>query len=690
MTVNLSEHENLVVFKQHGFVYKGETGTQVYGYSVFSGKDNFWINPETKKWDCKNTGASGGYQQFLKQIHEMSVQHFKGDKIAWLKKNRGLTRNTLKFHKVGYNPHNETYLIPVYDFNNDKLWDLKIFNPHSQKTIGTSGCHAGLYGWESIQNFKTVWIAEGEWDKMAMHEILHRTDRSQAETVVSVPGAGVFKSDWINLFKDKTVYVIYDADKSKVVGGVLRPGAGSLGTMKVYKALRNITKELKFVHWSRHGDVKDGYDLRDFLIENGNNYDRMYKLLHEYLDDEPTLEEQFRSEVISVNKSDSEIFTGERVPFENVYDGYRKWLYLSDTSVIDALFGTLIANRFDGDPLWMFIIGPSGSGKSELILSVSEAPRVITMTSLTPQTLVSGYNHAGGADSSLIPRLNNNVLLIKDFTTILEMKSFNREEIFSILRDAYDGKTEKEFGNGITRSYISTFGIIAGVTHAIELYLSGQSAFGERWLGYKIVIPKTVKGRRRYIEKARENTRHKKQMRKELSELGTSVLSYNYKKIPKIPERIDDKIVTLAEWTSQMRWAVRRDLYTKEIISRPFTELGTRLVQQFTKFIRGVGMFKGLRTVTDDEYRLTRQMAVDSIDSDLNDIMKFLYTRGPDEWTEYKDILSETELPGENCRRKVENLLLLKVIKKRKEGFKVSYQISHEIHKLITEGETYA
>lgn len=688
ITKSLAEHKNLVAFKQHGFVYKGESGTQVYGHSIFSGKDNFWINPETKMWDCKNTGIGGGYQRFIKEVHKLSLEYLKGDKFAWLRKNRGLMRNTLKSHNVGYNPHNETFLIPVYDANNDKIHDLRIFNPRTKKIIGTSGCNVGLYGWESLQKFKTIWLAEGEWDKMAMWEILYKNDKLRKELVVAVPGAGTFKSEWHGLFKDKIVNVVYDADKPQSIGGAMKPGAGPLGTMKVYKALRNIAKELKFVHWKKQGDVKDGYDLRDLLLET--NHDKAYKLLHEYLDDEPTLEEEYRNEVIEIEKSDDEIFTGERVSTDEIYKKYKRWLYLPDKSVIDALYGALLANRFDGDPLWTFLIGPSGSGKSELILSVSEAPKIITTTSLTPQTLVSGYNYAGGVDSSLIPRLNGKNLLIKDFTTILNMRGEKREEIFSILRDAYDGKTEKEFGNGVTRSYKSIFGIFAGVTHAIELYLSGQTAFGERWLGYKITIPSTARGRRKYIEKAKENTKHKSVMRKQLSELGTRVLSYNYKKIAKMPDNIDSKIVTLAEWTSQMRWAVKRDLYSKEIIARPFTELGTRLVQQFTKFIDGVAMFKGITKITDDEYKLTKKLAVDSIDGDLNDIMQLLYNKGLDEWTEYKDIIIETELPSESCRRKIENLLMLKVIKSKKDGFKRFYSISREIYKSITEGEIYA
>jgi hypothetical protein len=685
-TIDLTDHKNLITFKQHGFIYKGQSGSQVYGYSVFSGKDNFWINPETKMWDCKNSGEEGGFKQFLKSVHKMSLDNMKGDKAVWLRNKRGFLRATLKHHHVGFNPHNETYLIPIFDANNDKIWDLRIYNPKLKKTMSTSGCTAGLYGWEILQKFKTVWLVEGEWDRMAMWEILYKTDRLKDEVVVSVPGANTFKQEWCQLLKGKTVYVAYDHDLPKPVGGILKPGAGAIGSVKVYKLLKNITKSIKFVHWK--DGSKDGYDVNDHLNDS-KSHEKAYDDLTSYIKSDPPIEEKFLNEVLEENKTDEEIFIGKNIPAVDVYKEYKKWFYLPDTTVIDVLFGTIIANRLEGDPLWLFLIAPSGGTKTEFCLSISEAPRIVSVTTMTPHSLISGAS-TGGGDPSLIPLLDEKVLVIKDFTTILQMNSTHRDEIVGILRDAYDGKTEKIFGNGIFRSYESKFGLIAGVTPKIELYIAGNTAFGERFLGYKIPISPLHKERLKYLARAMKNVNKETKMRQDLKEFGKEVLSYNYtKNNVNIPDALLNKLMLLAEWTATMRGSVERDTYSKEIVAEPFVELATRLVKQFKKFIIGVSLFRGKRTATRNEYAVIRDIAVGSVATDLNKITKCVYNKGKEKWCEYKEILEKTELSSENLRRKIENLVMLKVLHKKKSGLNLFYSINSEIHDFIKEGRIY-
>lgn len=689
MAHRLKDHKNLTVFKQHGFIYKGESGNQVYGYSIFSGKDNFWINPEKKTWDCKNTGYEGGYAKFLQCVHEMSVKSLNGLPLSKLRKSRGLQRNTFTSHKVGYNPSNDTYVIPIYDANNDKIWDLKIFNPKAKKNnmFGTAGGSVGLYGWDELSAAKTIWLVEGEWDKMAMWEILYNMKKLGDETVVSAPGALTFKTDWPQLFKDKDVICAYDKDDPKTVNGILRPGAGPKGTMKVSKLIKNVTKSLNFVHWPKN--KKDGYDVRDLLVEN-KSHAKTYKIMKSLLKPEPTLEEEFRNEQDYDDKSDEEILTGPRIPAKKVYDGYKKWLYLPDTSVLDVMFGCVLANRLDGDPIWLFLVAPSGATKTELLLTISEAPKVTTTTTLTPHSLVSGANYAGGGDPSLIPRLNNKILIIKDITTILDMNQTARQEIFGILRDAYDGKTEKMFGNGVFRSYKSKFGILAGSTHVIELFTEGQTALGERFLRYIIDVPNSYKERFKYLKRASENVHNTQQMRDELRDLGSKVLSHNYTNIPEISDDIQEKLIILAQWTSTMRGTVIREQFTKEIVASPFSELGTRLIKQFTKLSIGISQFKGLRKVNNIVYNTIRNVAISSVPSDLNKICYYLCTVKNSKWTSQKDIFTMTKLPMDNCRRKLENMVLLNVLEKRKIQNMFEYRIKPDLYEMMEDAGIYA
>ena len=95
-----------------------------------------------------------------------------------------------------------------------------------------------------------------------------------------------------------------------------------------------------------------------------------------------------------------------------------KWLYFHDMDVLRVLLATVIANRMDGDPLWLFIIGPPSSAKTELIAPLAGLDFIYPLSSLTPQTFASGY--VADDDASLLSKLKSNTIItFKDFTSIL-------------------------------------------------------------------------------------------------------------------------------------------------------------------------------------------------------------------------------------------------------------------------------
>jgi hypothetical protein len=103
--------------------------------------------------------------------------------------------------------------------------------------------------------------------------------------------------------------------------------------------------------------------------------------------------------------------------------------------------------------VWLLIVAPSGGTKTELIRSVKNYPGMYTLSSLTSKTLISGKIHKNKEGDQevkvfgLAQKLNGQVLLIKDFTIILDLPAAERGEIFAQLRDLYDGYIEKGFGN---------------------------------------------------------------------------------------------------------------------------------------------------------------------------------------------------------------------------------------------------
>src|SRR4030066_504804 len=107
-----------------------------------------------------------------------------------------------------------------------------------------------------------------------------------------------------------------------------------------------------------------------------------------------------------------------------------QYLYLSNNNVVDAVLGTVIANQLPGPPVSLYLIGPPGSGKTEILNGLEGYHRTYHPSKITPNTLMSGYvekgkhrQAEGKNDHSLLVRLTasgKNILGFKDFTTILD------------------------------------------------------------------------------------------------------------------------------------------------------------------------------------------------------------------------------------------------------------------------------
>lgn len=670
---------SITAFTQHGFFHEGTSGEQAFGTCPFcSKKRHFYINRNTHNWDCKSCAKKGGYQTFLKYTADIGKENFKGNEAIEFSKDRGIKLSTLREAGIGINPANRKIIIPVWDAKKEKIWDVRIYEKTGLKS--TSGCKVGLYRWEELASTQvtTIWLCEGEWDGLVIAEVIKEL-KLDNHVAVAVPGAATFKAEWICMFEGKDVKVLYDHDS-----------AGFEGSKKVHNSLSQVCKSLKYIHWPE--TCKEGWDVRDQYNEMGRNGRRLFAFLNIIFKDFPpgveSIEEaQFGSDVkIALTKLE-----GEGLSASAVYEGYRKWLKLPSTDVIDIMFGTVIANRLPGDPLWLFLVAPSGGTKTELIMSLMTSPKMVTTTTITAPALISGANIAGGNDPSLLRIMNERMLLIKDFTTILSMNAMFREEIFGILRDAYDGRIEKRFGNGVYRLYDPCrFGILAGVTPMIELFTEEHTALGERFLRYRLHLSPSWDDQRDILRQAVTNTTHEEQMRAELQELGVATLNHEFKVSPVITDKIIDRVLCLAQWTALMRATIIRDKFTKEVTHKPFSELGTRLAKQFCKLLLGIGMFRRINVVTESEYKIVKDIALGTVPSRMEEILRSIYKHNKSGNWDVKEVAEIINLPQMTVGRIVENLGMLGILQKNRiTEFKMQWALSSNIIDIIERADIY-
>ena len=361
----------------------------------------------------------------------------------------------------------------------------------------------------------------------------------------------------------------------------------------------------------------------------------------------------------------TELLAKEYGSLRQLQEVFGRWLLLKDPYIVEVVLAVLVANLLQGDPLWLLIVGPPSSAKTELIRALSRLTYVYVLSNLTANTLLSGQK--GKKDASLLPHLSNKILAMKDFTTILTLHRDARAEIFAQLREVYDGAYSKGYGTGEVKVWEGRVGFIAGVTTAIDGQQAVHTVLGERFVLYR---PAT-EGRQDIARKALRNTGTEAQMRKELAATVEGFMA----SLGKVEERtvgiapeIEDAIVILADLTAKGRAGVPRDGYERRIQYQPEPETPARLAKQFTSLGRALAIIRDKAAVGPDEVVVLRKVAVDSMIQQRVKVVRALAKLPPWEWAETSLAANETVIPTSTCKELLEDCWILGIVERDREG----------------------
>src|SRR5262249_42656893 len=166
-----------------------------------------------------------------------------------------------------------------------------------------------------------------------------------------------------------------------------------------------------------------------------------------------------------------------------------------------------------------------------------------------PQTFASGLERKG-VETSLLPRIDGRVIVMKDFGTVLSMYHEKKAEILAILREVYDGQFSKEWGNGKSLSWTGKVGLLAGVTGVIDREYALGAILGERFLMYRL---KSAPDRTLAEHAIKQQSMWEQEQRKTLRHVVAEYLESLNPLPPPMPEPIKDGIVALARFTALAR-----------------------------------------------------------------------------------------------------------------------------------------
>lgn len=686
--MNDKEYERVKGFIVHGVHFTGERGNQFFGECTFcGGRDKLHVNKETLLWDCKKCNKMGNFTSFLEEIVKRNVAANDKEFMEKLCINRKLPMSA--FEGLEFGRDGKNYTFPVRD-DRGRVQDVRMYKPGS-KVMGTARCSTGLMGFQNLRKCSDKWpifLCEGEWDFMAMRWLL--TCIKQVGVPLGVPGAIIFKKEWIRHFQDRTVYVLYDKDNT-----------GEDGELVIKERLTGCAKVIKYLHWPQR--IPDKFDIRDLIALEAvkkKKPRKTYKVIMDMLQDRPRKNALPLPGVSEAKTSTEEPeIIPERKSLQDIYTTMRKWLFLASTDPIDVMLSVVISNKLEGDPLWLFLVSPPGGAKTEILSSLITSPDIYFTSSLTPHALISGASWTSGSDPSLIPKLNGKILAIKDFTSIMSKRDTEKEEIFGILRDAFDGRCSKVFGNGVVRKYESKFTILSAVTPAIYELSHSHQALGERFLKYTMGSNLLHISEEDIVLRSINNLNRETTMRKEMSETVQGFLYHLMKDIdsgvatvPVIPDQIKTQLVSLAMFCARMRGTVARDKYRPDMInSKPSAEVGSRLGKQLAKFCISYAMIRGLKEVTEKEYAVCKKIALDTISQRNEDVLKELYKEvGSKSGTiRTRQLSFLTCYPHSTISRILSDMQMLEIVSRVGKANSYEWKISDYMMDLISKAKLY-
>ena len=678
--------DKIRIFEAHGVEFTSETGDERIGTCPFTGKPGkFYYNTKKGVWDSKTAGFGGNVSQFMERIQEMYQEQLTKPLLRKLAAHRQLPEEAFTSWHLGWDGRNYTFA--VRDPNNTVV-DIRRYEL-GKRVMSTPGVQTGLFGAEHLTRRPgdPVFVCEGEWDAIALRWLI--TTLKQPGVVVAVPGAGTFKSEWIPWLTGRRVHTLYDAD-----------AVGEEAELKVEKRLRSAVQELTFVHWPE--GVSDGFDVRDYIIYGAieqNTPKQCWEALLRKFETYPRTNPPKAGDPTKPASTNPNVpkyaskWTKTLPTFDDVVTTFRKWLYLESTIGIEMTLAIVASQEIEGPPVWMFLVAPPGGGKTEVLSSLIGMDQIYLQSSLTPHALVSGANWKGDQDPSLIPRLNGKVLVIKDFTSILSMRDTEKDEIFGILRDAYDGRCGKVFGTGIERSYESRFTVLAAVTPRIYDLSQQHHSLGERFLKCGVGNNLQHTSERDIIRRAIDNINSDTTMKQELQDVVHAFMRRTKsKQLPSLSKAMYDKLIALAMFGARLRGTVSRDTYRNEIItSKPSAEVGSRLGIQLAKLAKALAWIHGKSEVGAHEFELTKKVMLDTISQRTEDIVRVILQKCPKK----TDVLSSVEIatltryPLATVQRILDDLHILDVVERTGSQYKHYWTLSKYIRGCIETAELY-
>ena len=501
-------------------------------------------------------------------------------------------------------------------------------------------------------------------------------------------GGKLAVADWNDIaLNGRRIVLAFDSDVR------VKPGVrAALGRLAGYLPTRDATVE--YLHLHDEGDSKTGLD--DYLAAHGAG--GLWELIRpeppellavqaELSDAEPSMNGSRGDTNISGTPPQKAAPDAPAMTISQVETTYAKWLHDGDRVTTRVVHAVYVANMIlPGDPVWMFLVGGSGSGKTERLMPLDVMPGVWTSSKLSGEAaLLSATprkDSAADAHGGLLRQVGaKGIIIVKDFTSTLEMDRTARGEVLAALREVYDGRWDRGVGaeGGRTLTWTGKCGFLAGCTTAIDRAHGVMNDMGPRSLFVRLPAASLDK----IAGSALDHMGREDAMRKALGNATAGLLTHLTGQPHAIDQDARAGLIGLASMVSQARSPVHRD-YKGEIELVGDSEAPTRIVKQLGQLWRACGVL-GLDQA--GSWEVVRRCALDSIPKLRGTVIRYLDDHGTADTTA---VGRGVVHPSRTVRRALEDLEAHHVVNRISAGpgHADRWELSGQARAWLTAGDT--
>jgi hypothetical protein len=348
-----------------------------------------------------------------------------------------------------------------------------------------------------------------------------------------------------------------------------------------------------------------------------------------------------------------------------------KHLLLEDMTLVDVIMAAVVANLLKADPIWLLIIGPPSSGKTELLRALDGVSFTHFLSTMTPQTLISGKIIKGGKTASLLPKLDGKILVLKDFTTILSTRFESRQEILAQLREVYDGRFSKSYGTGESVDWSGHVGFIGACTPVYDSHYGVVAAMGDRFILFRTENEKKSDSGLMALSAIGSESIIRTELKTAVSLFLNQFKNFTPPRFQSSQET-KEMVVNLAVFCSYLRCHVERDGYDKSVCYTPQPEGTPRLSKQLYQLGMALAMVRGEDHINSEIYEILKKISLDLLTIQRKSIIKYLW--GSLSWEQYSqwsttaDVSQAVNLPTITTKRILEDLMILNVLRRDLQG----------------------